>query len=212
MYMSYSNPPFQLNRPFELLPRQDDAAEPVFKLYHYDPTIAGAVIFVLLFVGTTGFHFYQLWRARTWFMIPLMLGGIRKSPQDAVSSAILLLQAGITARTPQHPRYMSLRRRSLQEANLANSPAQWNLWATQAEPGQDLRVHWTLPPYIIQALLILVAPALFAATIYMELGRIVTLVDGDSYTLIRKKWLTKMFVCGDVLSFMVQSAGECNAK
>ena len=58
----------------------------------------------------------------------------------------------------------------------------------------------------------LVAPALFAATIYMELGRIVTLVDGDSYTLIRKKWLTKMFVCGDVLSFMVQSAGECNAK
>lgn len=141
MYMSYSNPPFQLNRPFELLPRQDDAAEPVFKLYHYDPTIAGAVIFVLLFVGTTGFHFYQLWRARTWFMIPLMLGGIRKSPQDAVSSAILLLQAGITARTPQHPRYMSLRRRSLQEANLANSPAQWNLWATQAEPGQDLRVQ-----------------------------------------------------------------------
>jgi hypothetical protein len=46
----------------------------------------------------------------------------------------------------------------------------------------------------------------------MELGRIVTLVDGDSYTLIGKKWLTKMFVCGDVLSFMVQSAGECNAK
>jgi hypothetical protein len=69
-----------------------------------------------------------------------------------------------------------------------------------------------LPPYIIQALLILVAPALFAATIYMELGRIVTLVDGDSYTLIRKKWLTKIFVSGDVLSFMVQSAGECTAK
>jgi hypothetical protein len=108
--MSYSNPPFQLIRPFALLPRQDDAAEPVFKLYHYDPTIAGAVIFVLLFVGTTGFHFYQLWRARTWFMIPLMLGGIRKSPRVAVSSAILLLQAGITARTPQHPRDMSLRR------------------------------------------------------------------------------------------------------
>jgi hypothetical protein len=65
-----------------------------------------------------------------------------------------------------------------------------------------------LPPYIIQALLILVAPALFAATIYMELGRLVTLVDGEDYTLIRKKWLTKVFVCGDILSFMVQSAGK----
>jgi hypothetical protein len=66
-----------------------------------------------------------------------------------------------------------------------------------------------LPPYIIQALLILVAPALFAATIYMALGRIVTLVDGEEYTLIRHRWLTKIFVCGDVLSFMVQSAGKC---
>jgi hypothetical protein len=80
MYMSYSNPPFELNPPlFELVPRQqDDAAEPIFKLYHYDPTIAGAVIFVLLFIGTTSFHLYQLCRARTWFMIPLMLGGVCK--------------------------------------------------------------------------------------------------------------------------------------
>jgi hypothetical protein len=41
----------------------------------------------------------------------------------------------------------------------------------------------------------------------MELGRIVALVQGEAYSPIRKKWLTKIFVCGDVLSFMVQSAG-----
>jgi hypothetical protein len=78
MYMSYGNPPFEFDLPFKLIPRQDDAAGPVFKLYHYDPTIAGAVIFVLLFVGTTFFHVYQLWRARTWFMIPLAIGGVCK--------------------------------------------------------------------------------------------------------------------------------------
>jgi hypothetical protein len=80
-------------------------------------------------------------------------------------------------------------------------------YAGRARSGQD-SPDWTLPPYIIQALLILVAPAFFAATIYMELGRLVTLVDGEEYTLIRKQWLTKIFVCGNVLSFMVQSAGK----
>jgi hypothetical protein len=63
-----------------LQPRDDaSTAEPIFKLYHYNPSIAGAVIFVLLFVGTTGLHFYQLSRARTWFMIPFAIGGICKS-------------------------------------------------------------------------------------------------------------------------------------
>ncbi len=63
-------------------------------------------------------------------------------------------------------------------------------------------------PYIIQTLLLLVAPALFAASIYMELGRIILLVDGEGHALIKKKWLTKLFVAGDVLSFSMQAAGE----
>ena len=40
--------------------------------------------------------------------------------------------------------------------------------------------HWTLGPFIVQVVLLLVAPAFFAATIYMELGRIILLVDGVS--------------------------------
>jgi hypothetical protein len=59
----------------------------------------------------------------------------------------------------------------------------------------------------MQSLLILVAPALFAASIYIILGRIILLVDGERYALVRRKWLTKMFVAGDVLSFMLQGAG-----
>jgi hypothetical protein len=59
----------------------------------------------------------------------------------------------------------------------------------------------------LQYLLLLVAPALFAASIYIILGRIITMVDGERYALIRQKWLTKIFVTGDVISFLVQGGG-----
>lgn len=51
----------------------------VFKLYHYDPTVAGAVVFVFLFLATTILHFWQLVRSRCWFLIPLAVGGVCKS-------------------------------------------------------------------------------------------------------------------------------------
>lgn len=64
-----------------------------------------------------------------------------------------------------------------------------------------------LPGYIIQALLILIAPALFAASTYMILGRIIAVVDGEAHSIIRLRWLTKLFVTGDCVSFLVQSMG-----
>ncbi|KAK0721773.1 RTA1 like protein-domain-containing protein [Lasiosphaeria miniovina] len=145
-----------------LLARQDTAAQEQnpFKLYHYDPTIAGAVVMLLLFLGTTILHFWQLVRARCWFILPLAIGGI-------------LEFIGYAARCKSG----------------FESP------------------DWTLGPYIIQAILLLVAPSLFAATIYMQLGRIIVLLHGESRALIRKQWLTKIFVTGDVLSFVLQGGG-----
>jgi len=67
--------------------------------------------------------------------------------------------------------------------------------------------NWKIGPYVIQTILILIAPAFFAASIYMVLGRIIHLVDGESHSVIRARWLTKIFVIGDVLSFLTQSAG-----
>jgi hypothetical protein len=66
---------------------------------------------------------------------------------------------------------------------------------------------WTLGPYVIQAVFILVAPALFAATVYMQLGRLVRQIQGQPYLFIRATWLTKIFVAGDVVSFLMQGAG-----
>ncbi|KAG4267537.1 major facilitator superfamily transporter [Fusarium proliferatum] len=65
----------------------------------------------------------------------------------------------------------------------------------------------TLGAYIVQSIFLLVAPALFAVSIYMELGRIVDLVDGDHYLYVRRRWLTRILVIGDVLSFFMQGAG-----
>ncbi|KAJ5835386.1 RTA-like protein [Penicillium robsamsonii] len=66
---------------------------------------------------------------------------------------------------------------------------------------------FTTKPYIAQSLMLLLAPAFFAASIYMILGRIIRLLDAASCSLVRPSWLTKIFVTGDVLSFFIQSGG-----
>lgn len=71
---------------------------------------------------------------------------------------------------------------------------------------------WQVWPYVMQSLLLLLAPALLAASIYMILGRIITLTDGDSRSMIKRRWITKIFVAGDIISFLGQSAGKHTAN
>ena len=66
----------------------------------------------------------------------------------------------------------------------------------------------TLGPYIVQALVILIAPAFMAASVYMILGYIILAVDGERHSPIQKKFLTTIFVLGDIMSFMIQSTGK----
>ncbi|KAF5675969.1 Rtm1p [Fusarium circinatum] len=65
----------------------------------------------------------------------------------------------------------------------------------------------SVPAFSLQAILILVAPALFAASIYMILGRIIISLRAQHLSLIPVRWLTKVFICGDILSFSLQGAG-----
>lgn len=62
--------------------------------------------------------------------------------------------------------------------------------------------------YAMQAILILLAPPLYAATIYMTLGRLIAYLDAERLSLIPIRWLTAVFVTGDVLSFLLQGAGK----
>ncbi|KAF3903252.1 hypothetical protein ABW20_dc0106082 [Dactylellina cionopaga] len=65
----------------------------------------------------------------------------------------------------------------------------------------------TKPPYIVNTIFTLVAPALFAASIYMALGRILIITRGEKYSIVRPSWLTKIFVFGDVASFILVGVG-----
>ncbi|PTB38458.1 hypothetical protein M441DRAFT_146321 [Trichoderma asperellum CBS 433.97] len=69
---------------------------------------------------------------------------------------------------------------------------------------------WALGPYIVQSILLLVAPALFAASIYIILGQIMVFVNGGEFSLVPRRWLTKVFVAGDVISFLLQMADFLN--
>ncbi|KAK4161117.1 RTA1 like protein-domain-containing protein [Cladorrhinum sp. PSN259] len=61
--------------------------------------------------------------------------------------------------------------------------------------------------FVLQAILILVAPALYAASIYMILGRLIRSLHAETISIIPVKWMTKVFVVGDVLSFLMQAGG-----
>lgn len=61
--------------------------------------------------------------------------------------------------------------------------------------------------FVIQAILILVAPALYAASIYMILGRLIRTLKAGRLSLIPVSWVTRIFVTGDVVAFSLQAGG-----
>ncbi|KAJ5386613.1 hypothetical protein N7509_009154 [Penicillium cosmopolitanum] len=133
-------------------------ASSTFVLYHYTPTLIGAVVFAVLFFLTTAFHLYQRIRAHAKYFNPFIVGGIFQI-------------IGYAARAVSH----------------------FHTTAT------------TL--YAMQTLFILLAPTLYAASIYMVLGRIITSLKGEHLSYVPVRFMTKIFVMGDVLSFVLQGAG-----
>ncbi|KAH7121577.1 RTA1 like protein-domain-containing protein [Dactylonectria macrodidyma] len=80
-------------------------------------------------------------------------------------------------------------------------------YAGRAISASEKSGEWTQGPYIIQALLLLLGPPFYAASIYMVLGRLIRLLDAEKYSMVRLKWLTKFFLLGDIVSILGQGAG-----
>ncbi|CAG7555143.1 unnamed protein product [Fusarium equiseti] len=131
-----------------------------FTFYNYEPSLPAAAAFVIIFTTTILVHLWQMFRHRTWYFIPFLIG-------------CLFEAFGYVGR------------------------------ALSADEAPE----YTKNPYIMQSILLLLGPALFAASIYMVLGRLIVLLDAGHLSLIRTQWLTKVFVLGDVLSFLAQSGG-----
>ncbi|KAJ6012266.1 hypothetical protein N7522_002621 [Penicillium canescens] len=61
--------------------------------------------------------------------------------------------------------------------------------------------------WALQEMLIMCAPPLIAATVYMVLGRVIRSFDAEHLSSMRVKWLTFVFVMNDVLTFCTQIGG-----
>ncbi|KAF4546217.1 uncharacterized protein LTHEOB_4214 [Lasiodiplodia theobromae] len=140
-------------------PLSENTQKAEYKLWDYNPSIPAATVAAGVCGFLTLIHAIRLTRNRTWFCIPLIIGGVFET-------------AGYAARAGAHD----------------NTKA--------------------LPPYIAQSLLILLAPIFFAASIYSILGRIIHRVDGDEISIVHPSIMTRFFVWGDVLCFLVQAGGS----
>ena len=151
----------------------------LFSFYRYYPSLAAAIIFTLIFFASSAYHGYQLYRRKTYFFVPFLIGGVCKSSftvyLEAITNEFSVEVIGYIGRA----------------ASSQQSP------------------DWTIGPYLVQNLCLLIAPAFLAASIYMELGRIIMITGGEEHSIIRRTILTKLFVFGDVLSFLIQSNGTC---
>ncbi|KAK3044551.1 hypothetical protein LTS18_000970, partial [Coniosporium uncinatum] len=57
-------------------PGMDPNNEHAFVFYRYSPNLAAAIIFIIVFFGTTGYHGWQMFSKRAWSMIPFFIGGL----------------------------------------------------------------------------------------------------------------------------------------
>lgn len=67
--------------------------------------------------------------------------------------------------------------------------------------------RFEISSWALQEMLILCAPPLVAATVYMVLGRIIRSFGAEHLSSMRVKWLTFVFVMNDVLCFCTQLGG-----
>jgi hypothetical protein len=65
-----------------------------------------------------------------------------------------------------------------------------------------------IPIYSVGTIMILLAPPLYAASIYMTLGRLIMHLDAEGLSMVPVKWFTAIFVTGDVIAFVMQAAGN----
>lgn len=147
-------------------------------LYGYKPSIAAGVIFIICFAATTAYHIWQLTKARCWYFIPFVIGGICMSIISSPAFSV---------------------------TTLTNSSVQIIGYICRVIAYNNLS---SVPIYAMQSVLILLAPPLYAASVYMVLGRLVRYLHAEDLSLVPVKWMTKIFVSGDVFSFLLQAGGK----
>ncbi|CAF1619885.1 unnamed protein product, partial [Didymodactylos carnosus] len=66
---------------------------------------------------------------------------------------------------------------------------------------------YNLGTYVVQALMLLIPPAFFSASIYMILSRLIRFTRGEKFSLIKVTRMSTIFVVADVVSLLLQGGG-----
>lgn len=151
-----------------------------FALYRYTPSIPAAVVFTVLFFIVAVVQLFLIIRHRTYFFVPFFVGLLREQ-----SSPFRVFLGKTLIMIP--------------------CPVECAGYIARIFSHFDTLA---LGPYIVQTMLILVAPPLFAASIYMTLGRVIVKLNAEELSMVPVRYLTKIFVVGDVISFLLQVAGR----
>lgn len=147
-------------------------------LWRYVPNVGAAVLFLILFMGSFLYISWKIWRTRALFCLVFAVGCFS---QFIFGSCKLAAFFCLTLHAVEMVGYGV-------RAGAHNNTGK-------------------LMSFVVQNFFLLVAPVLFAASIYMILGRIITSVRGDKYSAVKPSKITLTFVGGDVLSFLVQGGG-----
>ncbi|KAF3194085.1 hypothetical protein TWF225_008259 [Orbilia oligospora] len=73
--------------------------------------------------------------------------------------------------------------------------------------GVRIYCHWhtdEIPTFAVQSSFIILAPVFYAASIYMVLRRLICSIKGERFSIVPAKWLTWIFVAGDVIALSIQ--------
>ena len=131
----------------------------------------------IVFFSLTVVHLWFVVRSGKWVCIPLIIDGICKSKPPRSSHSF---------RFDEMPLVEIV-------GYAARAFAHYNITSTL--------------PYAIQSLLIILAPILFAASAYMYLGRIILAVEANRFCPVPIRFLTWIFVIGDIVCFSIQAGG-----
>jgi hypothetical protein len=148
-----------------------------WKMFRYTPTLVGAIVSLVIFLIMALLHLWQLFKLRQIVIIYIIIGAFCEA-----SSSIV-----------------------------------WSYYGTNtiilgevAGYGSRISCHFdnaAWGPFIVQGVFLLVGPLFFAATIYMMLGRTIVLAGGESVSLIKPTWYTRIFITADISTLVIQALG-----
>ena len=147
--------------------------------FEYRPNKSAGFAFTAVFGLLSLAHLsYIFWR-RAWFFIPFFLGGL-----------------GNIFSIPKH----LLSKLAISDSIIAETFGYFGRAIASDDPT-------SVGPFILQNLLILVATPFLAASVYMSLGRIITSLNAQRYSVINLRWVTKIYVLIDIACIFSQFIG-----